>query len=71
MICERVNATIFKKKPKQGDNESTASISQEYDLSNLYVGQEILIIIKNIKYEQNDLFLTAIFHSIIEDNKME
>ncbi len=69
LICDRVNATIFKKKTKQTENDEEISLAAE--LNNLYVGQEILIVIKNIQYEQNDLFLIANFHSIVDDNKIE
>ena len=74
MICERINASIFindqkvgNKQAKEeaegtdGEEEESKQIQSE-DLQNLDIGQEILIKIKTIKYEQNnDLFIVASF----------
>ncbi len=54
MICERINASIF-------INESNEIESQDKP-KELTIGQEILIKINSIKYEQNnDLFIVAAF----------
>ncbi len=54
MICERINASIF-------INESNEIESQDKP-KELTIGQEILIKINSIKYEQNnDLFIVASF----------
>jgi len=54
LICERINASIF-------INESNEIESQDKP-KELTIGQEILIKINSIKYEQNnDLFIVASF----------
>jgi hypothetical protein len=54
LICERINASIF-------INESNEIESQDKP-KELTIGQEILIKINSIKYEQNnDLFIVAAF----------
>ncbi len=62
-MCNKINATIFKKRSKESDH-----IKDELNesLNNLKVGQNILIKINNIKYEQNDLFLIADYYSSYE-----
>lgn len=60
----------MRKQENDGDNNEEIDVL-ESQLDNLYVGQEIIIVIKDIKYEQNDLFITATFHSVVDDNKIE
>jgi hypothetical protein len=57
LICGRINATIFKNNKKIGlTDEETA------ELNSLFIGQEVLIKIKSIQYEENNnLFIVANF----------
>ena len=64
LICGRINATIFRKgkKANLATPGSNLDDSKETELNSLYIGQEILIKIKNIQYEKNnDLFIAAFF----------
>ena len=70
MVCDRINATIFKKVIKNKRNNSSdhtdMSLEEKYEeeLKQLSIGDNIIIKIKNIKYEQNNLFITASFEKI-------
>ena len=60
-----MNASIFVNQ-KGGKYQSDES-AQNLDLKNLFIGQDIYIKIKSIKYEQNnDLFLVASFVKPVE-----
>jgi len=82
LICSRINATIFKRdtslkelsKPKNEDadheenNESGEEdpIKIQKEINGLKTGQNILIKIKSIQYEQNNLFIVASFVKCLE-----
>lgn len=55
LICEKINASVFINKNVENES-SEAALS---DVKDLHIGQEILIKIKSVKYEQNNLFITA------------
>lgn len=70
MICDKVNATIFKKHNVNAAGVTVTSETSEQQLSelnNLSLGQEILIKIKNIKYDKKDLFIVADFAGHVTD----
>ena len=61
LICGRINASIFIN-DKSGGEETDESKQISADLHSLELGQDILIKIKTIKYEQNNnLFIIASF----------
>lgn len=66
LICDRINATIFKRVNLNNSNSQEVDPVQDDDLSNLYIGQNILIKIKSIQYEQNNLFIVATFVKSLE-----
>ncbi|CAF1058510.1 unnamed protein product [Brachionus calyciflorus] len=69
LICDRINATIFKRiqgnniKKSQSNADVSAADSEnaEKNLDGLSIGDNILIRIKSIKYEPNNIFITANF----------
>lgn len=63
LICGKINATVFKRFNIKKEDDTNEDDDKLNVLNSLNVGQEILIKIKNIKYEQNSVFLIATFHS--------
>lgn len=67
LICDRINATIFKRSTVKNSkkSESTEEISIENSLNSLSIGDNILIKIKNIQYETDNIFIIATFHKTL------
>lgn len=59
MICDRINATIFKGRDTNEEGIETS------ELENLQIGQNILIKIKSIQNQHNSMFITASFVQIL------
>jgi hypothetical protein len=68
LICGKINATVFKHKKVKKEGEIVTSEQQmaENAINGLKIGNNVLIKIKSIQYEHNNLFLVASFVDLLE-----
>ena len=62
-----MNATIFKKNPLNANNRDDAQVKESEALNNLQIGQHILLTIKSIKYEQNNISIISEYVSTLPE----